>query len=203
MSVPVEEAPARIRNWADGGTLRLLHIGKVASLPGFRSLQFLLRDVLPRLDRAVLERIQLHVVGEVAGDARGAAILELARPFPQVRFEGFQEDLRSWYASSDLQLVGCTEATGLRTRIVESFAYGLPVLSTSVGAAGVAGLRPDHNILLADDPGEFAAIIGRLLATPDRLATLADAGRSTYAQTYSRSVVASTLRELLDRHLAE
>jgi glycosyltransferase involved in cell wall biosynthesis len=137
----------------------------------------------------------------VRASERARTIQELAAAYPTVRLAGFQQEIRPFYAEADLQVVGSTAATGLRTRIVESFAYEVPVLSTRVGAEGVEGLAADENILLADDPAVFADRIRELLRQPGRLGSLAEAGRRTYERLYSRSAVASRLRELLEQHL--
>jgi len=67
-----------------------------------------------------------------------------------------------------------------RARIVESWAFGLPVLSTTVGAGGVKYLAPGENILIADDPREFAQYLRELIHAPKRLDEIAVAARQTY-----------------------
>jgi glycosyltransferase involved in cell wall biosynthesis len=149
------------------------------------------------LGKNLLDRIELLVVGEVRNSQRATALLERAAAYPHVVFTGYQADSRSLYASVDLQAVGSTEATGLRTRIVESFAYGVPVISTTVGAAGVEGLRSGENVILADDPEPFARAIRDLADRPRRLQEISEAGRRTYDDIYSRSAVAANLRQYL------
>jgi glycosyltransferase involved in cell wall biosynthesis len=201
MSLPCEEAPQRTRDWVENGMLRLLHLGRIDSLPSFRSLQFLLQEVFPRLQRDVMERLEVLVVGEIRDSQRARYLLSLGEQYPQFKFVGFQEDIRSLYAQADLQVVGSTEATGLRTRIIESFAYGLPVLSTPTGAVGVEGIKDGSNILLAESAESFAQQLSQLLTTPRRFTELAEAGLKTYQEIYSRRAVASTLRSLISRHV--
>lgn len=201
MSIPVEDSPLRTRTWVEGRKLRLFHLGRIDSLPSFRSLQFVLEKVFPLLGKSVLTDIELIVVGEIRETERAKAVLSLGHQYPQVHFTGFQKDIRRFYGEVDLQLVGSSEATGLRTRIVESFAYGVPVLSTTVGATGVEGLMADENIILADEPGRFAQSIKQLLREPSRLAELARAGKQTYEAIYSRSAVASKLNGYLVSHI--
>lgn len=112
---------------------------------------------------------------------------------------GFVADVSEMYRQADLQIVAATAATGLRTRIIESFAWGLPVISTSVAALGILGLRPQENIVIADTADAFHAAFEIALTTPERLASLSDQGRELYDQAYSRPVVASVLRNALSR----
>lgn len=199
MSWPDEKAVARRRAWMAGGVLRLLHLGSVEGFLGFDSLHFLLGHVFPLLSPDSLQNIELLVAGRLGDSDFTRQIRQLAAPYPQVKFLGFVDDLKSLYAETDLQVVGGTRATGLRTRIIESFVYGLPALSTVESARGVAYLRDDGNILLAQDAPGFAAALQSV--TPAKLEALAQSARQTYAVHYSRSVAAGKLAELLQKYL--
>lgn len=181
--------------------LRLLHVGKLGHLSTYSSLEFLLSRVLPLLSNAEREMLRVAVVGGyAAGEPRAAHILSLAKRFPQtVELLGFVPDLDPLYRDCHLQVVTSTDASGLRTRIVESFARGLPVLSTAQAAKGVAGLEPGSNILLADDAPGVAALLRRVLADPAQLGAVAAKARETYMAVHSRAVVARTLEALLSR----
>lgn len=197
MSIPDERPVDRQRNWAESGKLRLLHLGSIGGFIGFNSLKFILQHVLPLLPSDALERMELIVAGRDSASDRSREIHALAERYRQVKFAGFVDDLRNLYATCDLQLVGSTVASGLRTRIIESFAWGIPVLSTSIGAEGIVGLRPGHNILLADEPADFAAKLVECLNRPSTLDAIATAGRVHYLTHYSRQVAAATLERAL------
>ena len=181
--------------------LRLLHLGKLGHLSSYRSLEFLLSRVLPLLSNGERDLIRLSVVGGYeTEEPRAAHILSLAKHFPRtVELLGFVPDLDPLYRDCHLQVVTSTDASGLRTRIVESFARGLPVLSTVQAAKGVAGLEPGSNILLADDAAGVAALLRKVLADPARLGAVAAKARETYMAFHSRAVVARTLEGLLAR----
>jgi glycosyltransferase involved in cell wall biosynthesis len=202
MSLPEETAPIRTREWLGGGKLRLFHLGRIDSLPSFRSLEFLLEKVFPLMKAAVREVIELIVVGEIRDSDLSRRIQQLATQYPQVSFAGFQSDIRKFYAESDAQVVGSSDATGLRTRIIESFAYGVPVISTSIGAEGIAGLESGRNILIADSPEDYGRALEEMVKSRLRLTSLAEAGKQLYSSTYSRRVVARQLDVLLNRYLS-
>ena len=200
-SIPGDGAERRDGSWLTGGNLRLLHLGRVSHLPSYRSLEFLFDQVFPRLAPEILQSISTAVVGRVdADDDRARRILQLAAPYPNVRFHGFVADVVPFYQNSDLQVVASTEASGLRTRTIESFAFGLPVLSTSVGAEGIADLRAGEHLLIADDPQTFAAALTQLTRSAHTLARLSRNGREFYQTHQSRRVVASTLARCLTQY---
>jgi glycosyltransferase involved in cell wall biosynthesis len=200
LSVSDEDAVRRTEGWMTGGRLRLLHLGRVSHLPSFRSLEFLLEEVFPRLPRPVLERVSLDVVGRVDDDERSRKILAAAAPYPNVSFRGFVDDVIPYYERSDVQIVSATDASGLRTRIIESFAYGLPVLSTTIGATGIRGIRAGEHLLIADNAEQFVESFARLIESPELLSGLSRGGLDFYAKNQSRPVVAAELSRCLRQY---
>lgn len=200
MSVP-DEDPYRLTEGFPSAPkpLRLLHLGRTAHLPSYRSLEFLLAQVLPALPPQVLGSLELLVAGDHAGrDARSERIRHLAARYPsQVRLLGFVDDLRRLTCSAHLQVVAVAEATGLRTRIIESFACGLPVLSTTGGAAGIIGLEAGRNIILADTVNQFSDALTGVATGKVELAALAREARDLYLGQYSREMVAKALEGIL------
>ena len=128
-------------------------------------------------------------------------ILVMAGGYPQLHFHGFQETITPFYEQADLQVVGATVATGLRTRIVESFVYGVPVLSTVIGAEGLGSLKTGFNIFLAKDSESFVAQITNIIENPELLSEIALNAQQTYNRYHRRQVVANRLSELLAQHI--
>ena len=200
----VEYEPAGTLYSPGSGRLRLLHLGRIAHMPSYRSLEFLMEEVLPRLDPSTRRQVELLVVGTATGsDPRTLRIRQLAAQYPDVvQLCGYVRDLATLYGEVDAQVVASTQATGARTRVVESFAHGVPVISTSIAAAGIRGLRPGENILIADKPDEWADLISRLVSERSGLADVGRHGRAAYDREHSPRVVASALRAAVERHMS-
>ena len=200
MSIPGDGAD-RVAGWLEDGHLRLLHLGRVSHLPSFRSLEFIFEKIFTSLPARVLDHISLNVVGRVDhDDDRARRILRLAEPYPNVSFHGFVEDVVPYYESSDVQIVASTDASGLRTRTIESFAYGLPVISTTIGARGIGGLEAGKHLLIADEPADFVTELTTLAGSPETLARLSQSGREFYLENQSRAAVRAALATYLQRH---
>ena len=160
-------------------------------------MKFILEDVFPRLPLRVLEHIDLIVAGDLTDGSYCREVRALASNFPQVHMLGYVNNLVPLFGQADLQLVGGITATGLRTRIIESFVRGLPVLSTAAAAEGVLGIADSENILLANNAQTFAVTLISLLENPQHLAQIARNARKTYEQYHSRHITNARLRELL------
>ncbi|MEK6283779.1 MAG: glycosyltransferase [Acidobacteriota bacterium] len=200
MSIPDDGADRPAGSWLPDGRLRLMHLGRVSHLPSYRSLEYLLARVFPILPPQVLDRISMDVVGRVDEDERTKRILALAACYPNVSFRGFVDDVMPYYENSDLQIVASTDAAGLRTRTIESFAYGLPVLSTAIGARGIAGLSLGEHLLIAEAAPQFVQQLAHLLEAPETLTRLSLNGRDFYRKHQSRKTVASALDGYLRKY---
>mgnify|MGYP001091549445 FL=1 len=76
----------------------------------------------------------------------------------------------------------------MRVKIVEAWRWGLPIVSTSLGAEGIEYVDGEH-LLIADDPASFAAAVLRLLQDPALNKCLRGSGRRWVEQHYDwRSV---------------
>jgi hypothetical protein len=204
MSIPgAEELRPTLCARADRERISLLHLGATSHLPSYDSLKFLIGEVLPMLSAEVRSRLHIRIVGRSdQPDQRSIYIKQLAARYPkQVEMLGFVEDLEQVFADSDLQVVAPTEKTGLRTRIVESFARGLPVAGTTAATAGLIGIRPGENIFIADSPPDFASMLTSLMRQPTCLSDVAANARRTYDEFYGRNIVAESLAGSLRKHL--
>ena len=84
---------------------------------------------------------------------------------PGIRFHGFVEDIDPFIKTNACLVVPLRIASGTRVKILESWAKGLPVVSTTLGAEGL-GASNHHSILTGDTPDEFADASLRILNDP-------------------------------------
>jgi len=87
------------------------------------------------------------------------------------------EDAIAELARGRVAVVPLLAGSGTRLKILEAWAAGLPVVSTTVGAEGLPARDSEH-LLLADGVPAFTAAVSRLLACSGLRESLAAAGRS-------------------------
>ncbi len=165
-----------------------LFVGNFQHLPNHEALRFLVREVLPRL-RAARPQAELVVVGAEAG----GEILELARS-PGVRFLGRVEDIREPLARYAAFLCPIFAGSGVRVKIMEAFASGIPVVSTPLGAEGLDTVH-GRELLLARTAAEFVSATLEVFDHPERAELMARRARQVVEERWDWKVVAPRLEQ--------
>jgi glycosyltransferase involved in cell wall biosynthesis len=83
---------------------------------------------------------------------------------PQVEVIENIENKRDFYSKYDIMLVPLLSGSGLRIKIIEGLAYGKAIVSTRIGAEGIAITNGQH-MLITDSADEFVNAIDRLLSS--------------------------------------
>ena len=110
----------------------------------------------------------------------------LALQSERIRFTGAVADVRQPLKEGTLEVVPLRIGGGSRLKILEAFAAKVPVLSTTIGAEGLA-VEHNKNIVLADVPEDFADRCVELLDDPLRRNRLVEEGRRTVDEQYDWS----------------
>lgn len=103
---------------------------------------------------------------------------------PHIVLAGRVEETEPYLRSSSVVVVPITAGGGTRFKILEAWAAGKPVISTTAGARGLAAQHGD-NIWIADTPQDFCSGVLRLLSEPALRAQLSARGRETVVEHYS------------------
>jgi len=154
--------------------------------PNIDAALYFCRDVLPRLRGKIPA---LRVV--LAGGEPPPAVQQLAADHC-ITVTGWVDDLRPVIARAAVFVAPIISGAGLRGKVIEAWAMGKPVVSTSLG---VDGLRAEAgcNALMADTPADFADAVARLVCDRELRARLRASALVTAREHYDWSV---TLRQL-------
>jgi GT2 family glycosyltransferase/glycosyltransferase involved in cell wall biosynthesis len=114
---------------------------------------------------------------------------------------GFVEDVREPLARYALFVCPILSGSGVRVKLLEAFSAGIPVVSTRVGAEGLATTDGEF-CALADVPSDFAARCIALLRDPESAATMAERARAEVVANWDMAAItakfAATYRSLLE-----
>jgi len=165
----------------------MLFLGSFRHLPNQAALDWFMKEVLPRVV-AVRPEARLVVVG--AEPPPSYALPDT----PALELRGFVEDVREPLGRYAVFVCPILSGSGVRVKLLEAFAAGIPVVSTRIGAEGV-GCQDGEFCGLADDAAGFAKRILRLFDDPAEARALAERAR--------REVVANWDAAVLTRRLVK
>ena len=120
-----------------------------------------------------------------------------ARAGGAVHVLGHVPDIASVYDMVRLTCAPLAYGAGVKGKVLESLAAGLPCACTSIAAEGLA-LPPALAALVADEPAALAALIHRLHEDETFNNASADAGRSFVADYASDAKIDAALRATVD-----
>ncbi|MGH2461906.1 MAG: glycosyltransferase [Chloroflexota bacterium] len=168
----------------DGATV--LFIGKLDYRPNVDAINWLCFEIWPAV-RAAIPHARLLIVGRDLGRA-GQVLAQV----PGVEIVGAVPDERPWFDRSDLLAVPMRMGSGVRLKVLQAMAMGVPVVSTSLGMAGVDAVD-GVNYLRADRASEFAAKIVAALRDPALRNALGENSRRLACEQYDWQAVAPRL----------
>ena len=133
----------------------------------------------------------------IVGRDPSASVVELGKE-PRVVVTGFVEDVRPYFQQASVYVVPMRFGGGTRFKVLEAMAAGIPVVSTTVGAEGIAA-EPNRDLVIADEPETFAQEILRLLREEGRRRSLVENARAIVERKYDWSIIVPRLEELYAR----
>jgi len=105
---------------------------------------------------------------------------------------GFVDDLEPLMRGSRVLVVPLLRGGGTRLKILEALAWGIPVVTTTAGCAGL-DLTAGEHALVEDEPGPFAAAIDRLIQDDALWSNLSGRGRALVEDRYGWQAVGDQL----------
>jgi len=144
----------------------MLFLGGFRHLPNRHALDWFARDVLP----LVVEKCPEARLVVVGSDPPPRHSLPDAGAAIEIR--GFVEDVHEPLGRYAVFVCPILSGSGMRVKLLEAFASGIPVVSTRIGAEGLAD-EDGQICALADDARAFAAHVLELFENPDRARDMA------------------------------
>jgi glycosyltransferase involved in cell wall biosynthesis len=157
--------------------------GNLEFEPNRAAVAYFARQVWPLL-RARFPNLRWRIIGK-----NPQAVANLVNPSAgsggsNIELTGPVEDALASLAQAKVAVVPVLSGSGTRIKILEAWAAGTPVVSTTIGAEGLEAENGRH-LLLADQPSEFAEAIGSLLADSERRAEMGRAGQLLCQERYT------------------
>ncbi|MFD7997151.1 glycosyltransferase [Streptomyces mexicanus] len=188
---PAPVHPPAPRHLEGGATL--LFQGSFDWAPNADAARWLTADILPLVRRRVP-----HARVVLAG-ASTPEVAALAGPHVEVT--GAVPDMTPHLRAADLVVVPLRVGSGTRIKILEAFAHGVPVVSTTIGAEGLDVVAGEH-LAIADTAEDLARDCAALLTDPARRTATAAAAALLHRARHLPAHAAARVREAAQRATA-
>lgn len=130
------------------GRKNMFFLGGFQHMPNIDSAKYLVHDIWPIIKHKVPDA-KLYIVGSSPTDE----IKKLASN--GIVVTGFVKDLSPYYDENKVMLVPLRFGSGIKGKITQSLAMGMPVITTSIGAEGI-NLVDGDSCMIANTKEDFA-----------------------------------------------
>lgn len=158
---------------------RVTFLGGLHYPPNAQGVLWFVEQIWPRVLQEMPDAI-LTLIGKNPP----AGIRSTKYEVRNLQVTGYVADPTPYLEETAVFIVPLLAGGGMRVKIVDAWTWGLPIISTTVGAEGI-DIRPEENILIADAPADFARAVVRLLRSPAERERLGEAGRQWVEQRYN------------------
>jgi len=107
------------------------------------------------------------------------------------------KDPTEYLQNAGVFIVPLRAGGGMRVKILEALAKGMPIVTTSIGCEGIAVENGKH-VIIADTPQDFAKATLQLIENPDRANTLIKQGRELAEAVYDYQIAYRPLNQLYE-----
>jgi sugar transferase (PEP-CTERM/EpsH1 system associated) len=210
-STPIDIVPIGVDtgyfaySWRPHPDPRAVLVGTMYWPPNVDCAVHFCRDILPLARKEIPE-----LAFEIVGLRPTKKVVRLQQRLHGVRVTGSVEDVRPYMLHSRVFVVPLRAGSGMRVKILNAMAVGIPVVTTSIGCEGIDGLvqvqqplaghdNRDANIWVADSPHEFARAVVTLMTNDGIARTLSRNGRTLMETVYDWSIIRNRILDLYDR----
>lgn len=172
----------------------LLFVGSVGHPPNFEAAERMVTKVFP-LIRAARPDARLILAGS------GTENLPSRRASPQgVEYLGFVPDIAAVYAETRIFVCPMLNGGGTRIKLIDAAGHGLPIVSTRMGAEGLAFVDGDE-IVLRDDDASFSQACLELLVDDARCKRIGQGARQRMLALYDADTISEKIRKMVESSL--
>lgn len=168
---------------------RLFTIGTMFWPPNSEGVMWWLREGYARL-----RELCPSVTYDIVGARPPQALQTLAERCPGTHVHGYVADAEPFWKEATALAVPLLSGGGVRVKILEAMAMGLPVVSTTLGCEGLEVQHGVH-LLIADTPVDFAQACATVLNDKELASKLAHNARALMREKYDANIALRRLDE--------
>lgn len=170
----------------------LVWVGGMASAYNSDAVDFFLDKIWPQIENAIPE-----ITMDFIGNAPTQKLQQKAIKNPKIKTLGFVDDIRPFIALAAAFVAPIRSGSGTKIKVLNAMAQAKPVVATTIAAEGIE-VTEGENILIADQPDEFAQKVIYLLKNPGIAQEIGQRARRLIEEKYSWHVIAKEMRAIYE-----
>lgn len=174
----------------------LIFVGNYWHYPNEDAIIFFLKDIYKIIESEIKD-VKLLIIGRKATDR----MKRLAALDPTVEIKGYVSDIRPYLSKASVFIAPIKMGGGMRGKILEAMAMGIPVVSTSLGMEGIEAVDGIH-AYIADNPDQFAYKTIELLQNKILRDKFSSEGRKLVENKYDWSIICANLDKIYEEIMA-
>jgi glycosyltransferase involved in cell wall biosynthesis len=181
--IAVDARSATVVGDAAAAGPEILFVGGLHWPPNADAVIYFIQEIFPRV-RAAVPGVRFTVVGR-----SGDQVQRRTGAPAGVQFPGHVESVEPYFQRSRVMVVPIRSGSGMRVKILDGLARGMPTVTTTVGCEGI-DVQPETHALVADGAADFAESVIRVLKDDALARRLSAQGRRLAVETYDTSAIA-------------
>lgn len=176
---------------------KLMYVGFLGWEPNVQGLLWFIEQVWPEL---VARRPGLAF--DIVGKNPDKRLCDAAAAHSGIRLTGFVADLQTVYRDSRVSVAPLLFGSGMKVKVLDAMARGMPTVTTSVGAEGI-DVSDGVQLLVEDDPFNMAECIDALLGSQVLWEHMQRESRALIAARYTWRRLFDSMHAAIDASLRE
>jgi glycosyltransferase involved in cell wall biosynthesis len=132
---------------------------------------YFLEDIYPMIKERV-PNVRFYIIGKNPADS----IRRVAEKDPSIVVTGFVDDMRPYYERAKVGIDPLRIGAGMQNKLITGMCMGVPMVCSTIANEGI-GAEHGKNVLIADDPKDFADAVVELLTDEEKARAIAEQAR--------------------------
>lgn len=172
-----DDSLLEVDGWDDTMSKKVTFMGRLDYPPNVDAVKWFVKEVLPHINST----ITFHVIGGFATKE----LKDLEQKTDRMTLEGFVDDPNFMVRSSLCNVAPMQTGGGLQTKVISAMALEGLVVGTSKSIGAIVGSKDGMNMIVRDDPREFAEAINDICKSPEDYLSMRKEARRLVQNNYS------------------
>ena len=167
----------------------IVHLGAMDWKPNLDGIDWFIKFVFPKIVQSE-KYVNIYIAGKKMPEKY------LNHPLENTKIQSEIKNAKTYIANKEVLFVPLFSGSGIRIKILEGMALGIPVITTSKGAQGIPCTH-GKDILIADTPDSFFQAIELLINNKSYAKKIGINGQKIISKYFSEKVVVNKIDSLI------